>query len=511
MNAEFANGIILDRCLPAPMQYCWFEDWFNPYESAYSLLSKFAFLNAMTAREMVRLFLSRRCRQLSRQEKNPNVDLSSSALLDVDVIASQLRVSPESLDWAFLYPKRSAQECQSEPFLRYCPRCLVAGFHSSLYQWNLLVQCPLHRMQFKEKCKYCGGKIPYVLMTSTFAKPFRCPHCNKALAAVALRNGRGCIQWAPAQINALANVAETLALKQRVIDCSLDLDRYFSNYRPGHYRLAPMQLERKKTDYLSFLDHVMARWRHQPRESQGSGRHNVHWLHHNGYVFERSARAFFECTVTARRDTAQWTAHDEAFWEILPIYKSIRRYIWRHLLNGHRSCVSDAAATLWWSIDGNKTHTICPVTYAFLQWRMFWEGFSTPQSLFNKPNHVPFRLLAWLSDTAPICANHWPSTARRWLTHRIFAVDCLNNYFEWVRIARMMQRRQQFNWSRNLCQGHQLTYWAAAGSGHRPDPVTLGIEGTSVLEVIREFANFPNFSREHRRWHREQLKQLRLR
>src|SRR5882757_8814717 len=53
--------IVEVRERPLIPSYSWCESWTTGYDSIYSLLSKFALLNGLTAREMANLFVSPEC------------------------------------------------------------------------------------------------------------------------------------------------------------------------------------------------------------------------------------------------------------------------------------------------------------------------------------------------------------------------------------------------------------------------------------------------------------------
>ena len=42
---------------------------------------------------------------------------------------------------------------------RYCPSCLLKGYHSELFQLNFLVHCPVHGEKLIERCRGCGHLV----------------------------------------------------------------------------------------------------------------------------------------------------------------------------------------------------------------------------------------------------------------------------------------------------------------------------------------------------------------
>ena len=94
--------IILDPGNSIEMEWCWRDDWVTGFDSAYGLLSKFAKLNAMGARELAHLFIHRGCGQRTAIVRAPKVDLRSGSFFDLTELARVLRLGPEHLRHAFL-------------------------------------------------------------------------------------------------------------------------------------------------------------------------------------------------------------------------------------------------------------------------------------------------------------------------------------------------------------------------------------------------------------------------
>jgi hypothetical protein len=193
---------------------------------------------------------------------------------------------------------------------------------------------------------------------------------------------------------------------------------------------------------------------------------------------------------------------DAKLQAIYPVYQAIRRHIFRQVLSTHRSCIRSAAAHLSWDVEGDLIVRFCPAAEAFLRWRMFWEGFGVPGDLFCKPRHPAFGLRAWLCEGAPICAEGWTAQGEQWLTHRVFAMQCVRNFYEWWFHCESAQGDRPQRWLRADVVGSALTYWAASGSDTPMQPLRVFIDTSFRRTMIAPVT--PSLSA-HRAWHRREL------
>jgi hypothetical protein len=111
------------------------------------------------------------------------------------------------------------------------------------------------------------------------------------------------------------------------------------------------------------------------------------------------------------------------------VYKSIRRYLIRHVVQRHRRCVCTAGRYLTWRLDACTTTPFCPVAQAVLRWRTKWEGVGVPAHLFGRCEHGLLGVLVWLSLFAPVGLPGWAPSVERWTILRVFAQACLDSFF----------------------------------------------------------------------------------
>jgi hypothetical protein len=190
---------------------------------------------------------------------------------------------------------------------------------------------------------------------------------------------------------------------------------------------------------------------------------------------------------------------------LYPVYQAIRRQLFGRVLSDHRICIRSAAARMHWAVEGHLIPRFCPVAEAFLRWRMFWEGFGVPADLFRSPRHAAYGVRTWLCDGAPICAEGWSAQGEQWLTHRVFAMQCMRNFHEWLSHCESTKEDRPHRWRRADVVGSALTYWAAAGSDTPREPLRVFVDTTFRRTIA--LAGKP-YAGAHRAWHRRQLLQL---
>ncbi len=497
--------IVIDRISSTPPSYCWREDWASRYESAYSLLGKFAYLNAFGARDVVKIAFASNTGVKKASMVRPDVDLLDSRLFNLETLVQIFGVEIDRVAEAFAYPQFDEKQLSFNRYFRYCPRCAALGYHATLFQVDLIVSCPVHGTAIENTCPACGGLIPYRLNARLFEKPYTCPYCRHDFCPRLRALDTNSLSISEADEARVGDAISLIRLKQKLFEIAFDVDRHYAFHGNGHVVIARPILERTKQDYFSFLDSAIAQLRSEPVSPNGPW-DGISTLKHTGFAASGTRAEGWQVAKARWANRYDlWPKKDGPFWALKPIYGAIRRYLWRRVVHHHHSCILSAARQLWWATEGEVTVSFCPIAYAFLQWRMFWEGFGVPQNLFLAPPHVPYRLLAWLCDAAPICPRTWPENVERWVCHHVFAWDCMNSFSECLRVAQDQAiTLGEFRWSREAVKGHALTYWAAAGKGAHDQPVRLLLE--KKAPASGEFSAILQKADEtHRAWNRNQI------
>lgn len=74
---------------------------------------------------------------------------------------------------------------------RYCPVCLLHGYHSFWFQLRTLGSCPIHRRRLETKCSECCSELgPAARLFETRSRFYSCPHCRFSLCGVEFTQNR---------------------------------------------------------------------------------------------------------------------------------------------------------------------------------------------------------------------------------------------------------------------------------------------------------------------------------
>lgn len=177
-------GQILNKRIK-PSAFCWRSSWASRFESLWSLLRKFAYLNAITHREVRRLF--------GYDDAHPTLtywnhclrsDLRHCGALDPSKIAIILGINYKDLAEAVVlrYVNEHEAATLTSEFLRFCPTCINQGFHSSLHQLLFLTKCPAHGDKLQSRCTECLTlNIPYTLQSISAKDLLMCAHMLNGL------------------------------------------------------------------------------------------------------------------------------------------------------------------------------------------------------------------------------------------------------------------------------------------------------------------------------------------
>ncbi|MDB5916790.1 MAG: hypothetical protein JWR40_1024 [Massilia sp.] len=469
--------IILDPGERIELQWCWRDDWSSGFDSSFSLLMKFALLNQVPAKEIAKIFVSYDCGKRSVICGRPNVDLRDSSVFDRGVLASTLRISSDQMRAAFLLDLLPTSSLHSSEYLRWCPQCLLQGFHLSLFQIAATAYCPIHQSPLIANCHKCRAQIPYRLTSATFARPFCCPTCKADMApSIRAKRTAAFIPRLSEKkfIEQLANYfqREEAALPRRT---SLKLQRQIGR---GDLIFSKPDEQGYLSRYVGFMTQVMAMQGHPRPQRQapltieriertvhGTSRHVLSADDEEEYGMSLS----WPCDpgpLPAPRVPADLRS-------ITQIYRSIRRHLWRRELRRHRSCIVAACRHLWWNVAGEVTPSFCPVADAFIRWRMMWEGCGTPRYLFGKKEGELHGIVGWISARPSPCPVYWSEDTRLWVLAHIFAATCIESFREKLVDGQRHQASGKQHWARHAPVVRYDTYWAVAGADTLNHPTTV--------------------------------------
>ncbi|NEX63339.1 hypothetical protein [Noviherbaspirillum galbum] len=509
-----AARILIDEPLHLAKGWSWRDDWAHGYDSIYGLLSKFAMLNALGAKDLATLFIRKDCGRKTVIVSAPAVDLRDSTLFDIENITQLMRLDTQHVQHAFLPHHLANGRRRFREMLCWCPQCAYAGFHSPAFQSDMVRACPVHNNPIRSCCPACGGVIPYQLKVAVFARPFCCPACQTDLAP-ALRDPkeRGLISLPPPATWTL-NLTSLCKYEDRTLPTWLDLNVRRGRKGLGKVIFASGNWLRPVDEYKVFLDSVWhalgeKRWKAQAGNVQLP------------LVVEINSRPppAVELTPGLGKVRASEPAHtrkpvsevkktwDDRLLASYSIYGTVRRHLWRHLLRAHRSCMVTAARQLDWRLEGTRTIAICPVAEAFLRWRMHWEGIGTPSVLFGPVPIAPTGLSGWVSAQAPICPAKWTREAEQWVSDHMLGRSSLASFLELLEMATTNARTGQITWQSTTASARHVPYWAITGRDTPSEAVKLFCEAGN-MPTLRELTASLSDTKDHRQAHAAALRQI---
>ncbi len=470
-------------------QWCWRSAWTTGYDSAFGLLMKFALLNALTAKEVATLFVSRTRGRRGAILQNLNIDLRDPQVFDLPAIALALRTDIATVSSAFV-GSAFADFHASASDLKWCEQCLAWGLHLPLTQMRMVSRCPIHNLVLKTRCTQCEARIPYVLNTSNFEFPFRCPNCQFDLAAQ--------LRLARSRIPAMRTEEVTrISLMHKYLTGCAKLTRRSQPVPTltGHcarLRLPDEGLQ-QGPGYLGFIGQVVDEMAASDgqyclpltsvaKASCGFGQGSAGLLHERlppDGIPERFQTT--EELVVAKQ-----------------VYRAVRRRFWRKL-GEHRSCVATACQHIWWDMRGARTVNFCAKAAPYIRWRMLWEGCGTPRYLDAKGRSEYFGILGWLQARPAPYPDDWPTASKEWMLAHIFAGVCLASYDALEKEA-TDEDDGELVWDAQKRAPDAATHWVLANPGLGERPIIF----TPAYGLMRT-AGPDSVSSAHRTWHARRL------
>ncbi len=321
-----------------------------PYESFWSWIQKFAYHNQTSTDVIRQLFHAPTLghRMTTRDLRDPaGWDLNRLQFLwqrpaGEGFILDYLGATPPSI-WRVM----------TWDHLRYCPACAEFGYHTPLFQVRGIGQCPIHEIQLDKACPRCREAIPYQATPNALWTPYGCPTCGHPLWPTMTEVG------------------------QPNVDVSLIMDTVWQ------------WLQEARSKPWGMGERSLARW-----QSEGSGAnrgaeglvsywHQVHPPPVPGMVVDcgRTGQIVEWGGEGAANSYAMDDGPTARQQALRTLYKAYARH-WRYELRHHRWCIRlivrhvqivPTSASDWYTTD-----SVCPWAFAYILWRMYWDGVEEP-------------------------------------------------------------------------------------------------------------------------------------
>ncbi len=123
----------------------WHAGSILPFTSLWHIVHRLAALNALRCQELPFAAdvgcIAPRTRHYNLLFNEPRFSggHSPAEALSVNTLAALLGESREVFTWSHLGWIPRSSRCLLHPFVRLCPTCLAAGYHSALFSFRLLV------------------------------------------------------------------------------------------------------------------------------------------------------------------------------------------------------------------------------------------------------------------------------------------------------------------------------------------------------------------------------------
>jgi hypothetical protein len=448
--------------------FCWRPSWASRFESLWSLLRKFAYLNAATHGEIHSLFRRDDVTRKSLQSKwCLQSDLRHFGGLDPlklsNIFGTDYRVLAEATVLKYVHEDEAGDLTYN--FLRFCPTCIDQGFHSPLHQLLFLTKCPAHGDRLENRCIECLAlTIPYKLPSVSSIDQSNCVHLLNGLSQhLTYSNVEELRKEATEREKALLSVAKCLMKRVELKTSEQPLNlwvpqraqqRCFIRYirrLPAYWVDAFMSKSRKDSFNIS----------------KDVGTH-IQVRHHE---YSGTSQTSSKCDLKA---SLPETTFNKLDLELYRIYKAIRRHLYRSYLSYHQRRDVKASKYIWWDRSTLTWQgTICPAANALLFWRMFWEGIDQP--------HILFRPLFWENPDQPQTLFryqrlkfNYQQPYKYWelptfdipigILRRIFTLECVGIFHECWLLAIALHRKNLYSFQPGYIKGRRKPYWILENS-----------------------------------------------
>lgn len=137
--------------------YIWEPEWCWPYESAWSIMEKFKYANAVTNNAFKKIFGLRS----TSPEWNimQGLYIYRRSNINESEFFKFFQIKDNHFSYLDVYRNNDFTQLFHKE-LHYCPKCMKLGYHSYLHQLSFTDSCPFHNEQLL--ClKYKGNTVPY--------------------------------------------------------------------------------------------------------------------------------------------------------------------------------------------------------------------------------------------------------------------------------------------------------------------------------------------------------------
>lgn len=394
-------------------------DSYHRYESAWSCLNKFVYQNRFALRDVIGL-VAERSGDKPVTWGRLNQDLNTAKGFDFDRLARALEIEVNQAELMFTDRWLLPQKPLTSIWLRFCPTCIASGFHTPLFQYNLFLTCPWHKLSLEDRCPSCHHPVDYTFGKESTLHPYGCKRCGNSL-------------WN--EISTWNWPRITGSEREGVLESYLTWRDSFNNSMTGW--------NKEVTPSYNLFDE---------RSPEDPGTSSIEFWAHCHLPMPPALRAAFPRppntrTVTfirgarAQRKAASNAEPDKKVLLLIAdryigddctaVIKAINRQLKKQLFRKHRMCMRGSYRPVVEGPTRSRSlvrHVfVCPWHEAYLCWHAHW--FSRPDSATGYATLSP-RLDARVRHWAGMVTSMSSLERVRWITRRLLGEEALSVFRE---------------------------------------------------------------------------------
>ncbi|WP_080756685.1 TniQ family protein [Pseudomonas putida] len=388
------------KTLNSNPRYCSVSPPYIAYESAYSILSRFALYNVIQGDALVKIFAPSKSQGNGKRSRLQN--LAHSAAVNPSAIEECFALDRAQQDALFLVPSAVPSSDHIAAILRVCPVCMVRGVHYSLFQYSLIKQCPIHQVELSQACQTCGGAMDYSLNSRLFREPYGCNHCGHLLRLKGSQSGQSYLNRTGLNRLILAHRVFERGRKHQVFfDITQPTNIYFDNAAQFSSAISDFAVHQR-----ALFNEVQAK--------AASGRCD-------------RRMGFYRVGNISRCSSLKNPVLELTVKDLISILKCIFRKIRKRFLPEVKLSKRKLAG-VWRSVEECDVPRQGYQLVGYLDWLCFWYGVKTPSDLCAKARScINKKLGAWLQSkrTHEVFASLKGACERNWLMTKILAHEVI--------------------------------------------------------------------------------------
>lgn len=329
---------------------------------------------------------------------------------------------------------------------RYCTKCLNVGFHSLIHQIEPIQECPYHGNQLLTKCGYCNKGIKFYFSDINKKQSFSCPYCGNHLGGEEVVVS----DLYRRQIALYNHFKKYEAFAEEIDDWTVDFFKmsiWKSNINFHDY----IFVEFKKSEIDDFWFSNILALNVKPLCSKLNKVVNVY-----------KTKNF----IIKNYDLEKFS-----------IYKSTRRYLFKHYIYKHKHCLDNYQKkdVLSQSLPGQPLSTKCGFSNAFILWRMFWEG--------NVSADHWSSYKAYYLDNIENIVLFKNEKIKTWVEGRTFCLELFYTFIEAVFIGMAIAKCCEVNFLKSPIQKGLVPYWFAIKPQGGAETFLYALEEKFLVDV----------------------------